>query len=86
MRWECFIVKIIQNIGLQGLYPKRKPIISIKHRDYKIYPYLLEGLKINKANQVWASDITYIDREQSRYHFALKLSYAKLMLCYVKII
>ena len=35
------------------------------HRDkpalgHKVYPYLLRGLEINRINQVWATDITYI--------------------------
>ena len=33
---------------------------SQKHPEHRIYPYLLKGLTIVRANQVWATDITYI--------------------------
>jgi putative transposase len=33
---------------------------SIKHLGHQIYPYLLRGMAINQANQVWALDTTYI--------------------------
>jgi transposase InsO family protein len=32
----------------------------LKHEENKIYPYLLRGLLIDKVNQVWSTDITYI--------------------------
>lgn len=36
------------------------PNTSKKHPQHKIYPYLLRGLKIERPNQVWCTDITYI--------------------------
>ncbi|RBI68429.1 hypothetical protein DQW77_16340 [Roseovarius sp. TE539] len=36
------------------------PETSQKHPKHKIYPYLLKGLAINRLNQVWFADITYI--------------------------
>lgn len=44
--------------GMEALY--RKPGTSTKHLGHEIYPYLLRGLAINRANQVWALDTTYI--------------------------
>jgi putative transposase len=38
----------------------REPKTSIINKLHKKYPYLLKGLKIEKQNQVWATDITYI--------------------------
>jgi putative transposase len=45
-------------MGLEAIYPK--PKTSRPHPDHKIYPYLLRGLQIDRPNQVWAIDITYI--------------------------
>jgi putative transposase len=45
-------------MGLASVAPAKKT--SIPSRENKIYPYLLRNLNINRANQVWCSDITYI--------------------------
>jgi putative transposase len=45
-------------MGLEANYPK--PNLSKKHPEHKIYPYLLEGMEIDRVNQVWSTDITYI--------------------------
>ena len=45
-------------MGIEALY--RKPRLSKPHPGHKIYPYLLRGVEITRANQVWATDITYI--------------------------
>ena len=52
------VATLMQRMGIQALY--RKPNTSKKHPGHKVYPYLLRGLKIERANQVWATDITYI--------------------------
>jgi putative transposase len=49
---------LMQRMGIEALY--RKPNTSKKHPTHKVYPYLLRELKIDRANQVWASDITYV--------------------------
>ncbi len=49
---------LMQRMGIEALY--RKPNTSKKHPGHKVYPYLLRGLQIDRANQVWAMDITYI--------------------------
>ena len=49
---------LMRRMGIQALYCK--PNTSKKHPKHKVYPYLLRGLKIERANQVWATDITYI--------------------------
>jgi putative transposase len=46
------------HMGMEALY--RKPGTSKKHPSHEIYPYLLRGLTINQANQVWSLDTTYI--------------------------
>jgi len=54
-------------MGLVALYPKRN--LSLANQAHKIYPYLLKGLVIERPNQVWATDITYIP--MSRGHVYL---------------
>lgn len=49
---------LMRKMGIEALY--KKPRISKPHPAHKVYPYLLRGLIITKANAVWCSDITYI--------------------------
>ena len=45
-------------MGLQAIY--RAPRTSDPHPGYRVYPYLLKGLAIERANHVWCADISYI--------------------------
>ena len=45
-------------MGLQAIY--RAPRTSDPHPEHRVYPYLLKGMSINRSNQVWCADITYI--------------------------
>jgi len=49
-------------MGLEAIYPK--PRLSRPHPEHRVYPYLLSGLSIDRPNQVWATDITYIRMRQ----------------------
>ncbi len=50
--------RVMCKLGITAIYPKRN--LSKSKEKHKKYPYLLKGLKIERANQVWATDITYI--------------------------
>ena len=52
------IKRLMRLMALEAIY--RKPNTSRKHPDHKVYPYLLRGLVIDRPNQVWCADITYI--------------------------
>ena len=49
-------------MGIEAIYPK--PKTSIRHPAHKVYPYLLRGMKINRPNKVWCTDITYVPMEK----------------------
>lgn len=52
------VSKLMTKMGLKSIAPK--PNTSAPRKEHKIYPYLLGGLDINRSNQVWCSDITYV--------------------------
>jgi len=49
---------LMKRMGVEALY--RKPNTSRKHAAHRIWPYLLRNRKIERANQVWALDTSYI--------------------------
>ena len=52
------VQRLMRRMGIEAIY--RRPRTSIPDSGHKVYPYLLRGLQIDKVNQVWATDITYI--------------------------
>jgi putative transposase len=50
--------RLMRLMGLEAIYPK--PRLSLGGPGHKIYPYLLSGVRIERSNQVWSTDITYI--------------------------
>jgi len=76
--------RLMQIMGLQAIYPKRKT--SVPGKEHRIYPYLLRGLEIKRPGQVWSADITYVPMQRgfmylvaildwfSRYVLAWQLS------------
>lgn len=52
------VQRLMRQMGIRALYPK--PRTSKPGKGHKIYPYLLRDLVIDRPNQVWATDISYI--------------------------
>jgi len=52
------VATLMKRMGIEALY--RKPKTTKKHPRHRVYPYLLRGLVIDRPNQVFAMDITYI--------------------------
>ena len=52
------VATLMKRMGIEAIY--RRPNTSKPAPGHKIYPYLLRGLKVDRPNQVWATDITYI--------------------------
>lgn len=78
------IRRLMRKMGLEAIYPK--PRLSVSISENKKYPYLLRDLEIERPDQVWCADITYIRMRQgflylmaimdwySRYVLAWRLS------------
>ena len=52
------IRRLMRTMGLQAIY--QKPRTSIPNVQHRVYPYLLRNLSVERPNQVWCADITYI--------------------------
>ncbi len=52
------VQRLMRLMGIEAIY--RRPRTTRADSGHKVYPYLLRGLQIDKVNQVWATDITYI--------------------------
>src|SRR3954464_14552053 len=52
------VQRLMRIMGLEAIYPK--PRLSIAGKGHKIYPYRLRGVAIERPDQVWSTDITYV--------------------------
>jgi len=56
------VARLMDLMGIEAVYPK--PKLSQPGEGHRIYPYLLRGTKVERVNQVWSTDITYIRMAQ----------------------
>ena len=68
------VATLMRTMGIEALY--RKANTSRRHPEHRIYPYLLRGLSIDRPNQVWAMDITYLPMARGFVYLAVVLDWA----------
>ena len=51
------VQRLMREMGIAAIYPKKTTVPAVGP---KVYPYLLRGVKIERVNQVWSTDITYV--------------------------
>lgn len=56
------VARLMGLMGLEAIYPKQR--LSQGGLGHKIYPYLLSGVRIERPNQVWSTDVTYVRLRQ----------------------
>ena len=52
--------RLMRQMGLEAVYPRRKRDLSTPDKQHRIYPYLLKDVQVNRPDQVWSADITYV--------------------------
>jgi putative transposase len=52
------VQRLMRLMGLEAIYPK--PKLSFPGRGHRVYPYLLRDVRIERPDQVWSADITYV--------------------------
>jgi putative transposase len=68
------IKRLMQKLGLKAVFSSKPK--NNKNQPHKIYPYLLEGLKITKPNHVWCADITYIPMDKGFIYLAAVMDWS----------
>jgi putative transposase len=62
------VITMMRRMGIEAIW--RRPNTSKPAPGHKIYPYLLRGLAVERPNQVWAMDITYIPMKRGFVYLA----------------
>jgi len=73
--------RLLRQMGLMAVYPK--PRLSLNPLEHRRFPYLLRDLRIDRPNQVWSTDITYIRLRSGFVYLAAILDwYSRLVLAW----
>jgi putative transposase len=73
--------RLLRQMGLMAVYPK--PRLSLNPLEHRRFPYLLTDLRIDRPNQVWSTDITYIRLRSGFVYLAAILDwYSRLVLAW----
>src|SRR5438552_13337390 len=68
------VSSLMRKMGIEAIYRHRNT--SKRHPAHRIYPYLLRGLTIERANHAWAMDITYLPMKRGFLYLAVVLDWA----------
>jgi putative transposase len=68
------VTTLMRKMGIEALY--RKPRTSGRDREHPVFPYLLRGLIIDRPNQVWAMDTTYIPMQRGFVYLTAVVDWA----------
>ena len=71
---EGRVRRLMRRMGLAAVY--QKPRTSVPHPEHVVYPYLLRNLTIDRANQVWCADITYIPMRRGFLYLVAVMDWA----------
>jgi putative transposase len=68
------IRRLMAKMGLEPIY--QRPRTTVPHPEHRIYPYLLRELVIDRPNQVWCADITYIPMRRGFLYLVAVMDWA----------
>ena len=67
------VQRLMRLMGLEAIYPK--PRLSVADPSHRVYPYLLRGVGIERVNQVWSADITYVPMPKGFMYLAATIDW-----------
>lgn len=67
------VQRLMRLMGLEAIYPK--PRLSVGDPSHRVYPYLLRGVAIERVNQVWSADITYVPMPKGFMYLAATIDW-----------
>jgi putative transposase len=68
------VQRLMRVMGLEALYPKCRT--SLPNQAHRVFPYLLRDLAIERPNEVWAADITYIPMRRGFLYLVVIIDWA----------
>jgi putative transposase len=66
--------RLMATMGLTPIY--QRPRTTVPHPEHRIYPYLLRGMVVDRPNQVWCADITYIPMRRGFLYLVAVMDWA----------
>jgi putative transposase len=67
------VQRLMRLMGLEAIYPK--PRLSLAGRGHRIFPYLLRNVRVERPDQVWSADITYIPMTRGFMYLAATIDW-----------